>query len=817
MSGNVRKILGHIVAGLFWLTTTSVFAQQTAFVFGTVTDESQHGIPNVNIALAGLPGGTITDKNGSFELQVPSGKKITVVFTFIGFETESTALVLKAGEHKEIRQSLRQTSTSLPSIEVKDQQLRTNTFNRIDPKTINLIPSANAGIEDLVKTMPGVASHNELSSTYSVRGGNYDENLVFVNDIEIYRPFLIRSGQQEGLSFLNPDLVSSISFSAGGFDARYGDKMSSVLDIRYKRPTAFAGSFDISLLGANAHLEGMVSKKISYLIGARYKSNSYFLKGLDTKGDYKPKYYDVQALVNYDISKKWELSLLGTFSDNSFKLVPQTQTTNFGDFINPYKIQIFFDGQEVDHYQNWMSAATLTFKPNANLRLRLISSLYQTSERETYDISGEYWIAAVEPPATIQGGGSTGNITEILGVGAYLDHARNYLDGTVFNIEHRGSWENETSLLAWGVKYQHEFFNYAVNEWQLQDSAGYSLPHPHDSVGSQTPPHDSLLLFNAIKNKSREGSSRYSAFLQETWTFKNEKSDIALTVGVRSMYWDFNRQLLLDPRMNISFQPHWKSEVVFRVSGGYYSQPPTFRELTDLKGNIIQGLKAQRAVQFVAGSDFYFRAWGRPFKFVGEAYYKYINNLIPYSIDNLKIRYYGTNNAFGYAAGVDFRVNGEFVKGIESWASLSIMKTEENINGDWIPRPADQRVNLSIFFQDYIPHYPSWRMNLTLFYGTGLPYGPPNTPRNKQTLRMPPYRRVDIGLSKQIIGSNTVFSKKNPFRAFRSMWISLEVFNLLQITNTVSYQWITDINNRQYAVPNYLTPRQFNLKLQASF
>jgi CarboxypepD_reg-like domain/TonB-dependent Receptor Plug Domain len=817
VSPPLRKIVVYTFTCLLWLTAMSVSAQKTAVVFGRVTDTDLQGIVNANITLAGLPGGTTSDKKGNFELPVPSGKKITITFTFIGFETETIELVLNPGERKEIRQILTQISTPLPSIEVKDQQLRTNTFNRIDPRSITLIPSANAGIEDLVKTMPGVSSHNELSSTYSVRGGNYDENLVFVNDIEIYRPFLIRSGQQEGLSFLNPDLVSSISFSAGGFDARYGDKMSSVLDIRYKRPTSFAGSFDVSLLGANAHLEGTISKKISYLIGARYKSNSYFLKGLDTKGDYKPKYYDVQALLNYDISRKWDLSVLGTFSDNSFKLVPQSQTTTFGDLFNPYKIMIFFDGQEVDHYQNWMSAATLTFKPNQNLRLRLISSIYRTSESETYDISGEYWIGAVEPPVTIQGGGNTGNITEILGVGAYLNHARNYLDGTVFNFEHRGTYEKNNSLLSWGIKYQHEFFHYVVNEWQMQDSAGYSLPRPLDSIGSQNPPHDSLQLFDAIKNKSQEESNRYSAFIQDTWTFKNDKSNIAVTAGLRSMYWDYNQQLLLDPRINISFQPHWKKDVVFRVSGGYYSQPPSFRELTDLRGNIVRGLKAQRAIQFVAGSDLYFKAWGRPFKFVGEAYYKYINNLIPYTIDNLKIRYYGTNNAFGYAAGVDFRVNGEFVKGIESWASLSVMKTEENINGDWIPRPTDQLINLSIFFQDYIPHYPSWHVNLTLFYGTGLPFGPPNSARNQQTFRMPPYRRVDIGLSKQIIGGKTIFSKKNPFRVFHSMWISLEVFNLLQITNTVSYQWITDINNRQYAVPNYLTPRQFNLKLQVTF
>ena len=457
---------------------------------------------------------------------------------------------------------------------------------------------------------------------------------------------------------------------------------------------------------------------------------------------------------------------------------------------------------------------TATYKPNQDLRLKFTASAYQTFEDETYDISAQYWISQVESnPAT----SSLGQVTQALGVGTYLDHARNYFDGTVFNLEHRGTYENNNSLMVWGFKYQHEIFHYELNEWQMQDSAGYSLPRPGDSIGSQNPPHNPFQLYYAVNNQSQEESNRYSAFIQDTWTFKNEKNDISLTAGLRPMYWDYNQQFLVDPRINISFAPHWNRQVVFRLAGGYYSQPPSFRELINLEGNIVPGLKAQRALQVVAGSDLYFKAWERPFKFTGEAYYKYINNLIPYTIDNLKINYYGTNNAFGYATGVDFRVNGEFVKGVESWASLSFMKTEEDIGGTWVPRPTDQRVNLSIFFQDYIPHYPSWRVNLTLFYGTGLPFGAPNTPLTQQTLRMPPYRRVDIGLSKQIIGEHTRFSGKNPFRVFHSMWISLEVFNLLQISNTVSYLWITDINNQQYAVPNYLTPRQFNVKLQTTF
>ena len=784
---------------------------QDATVFGMVSSSDDQPFQYVNLAVKGTTTGTTTGKNGFYELRIPANQRVVLLYSFIGYETDSVIILLKSGERREINLTLKQVSTELSSIEVKDQQLRTNTFSRLDPKTVTFIPTMNASIEDLIKTMPGVSSRNELSSQYSVRGGNYDENLVFVNDIEIYRPFLVRSGQQEGQSFLNPDLVSGISFSSGGFDAKYGDKMSSVLDIKYKKPTRFAGSFDVSLLGANAHVEGIIAKRFSFLLGVRYKTNSYFLKSLDTKGNYKPRYFDVQGMVNYEINKKWEVSVLGIFSNNSYKLVPETRETSFGTLDEAYKIKIYFDGQEVDRYRSWLTALTLTFKPNQNLRLKLISSMYQTYEAETYDISGEYWLGKLE---TFQNSGEAGQVTEILGVGAYMQHARNYLDGTVFNIEHRGSFEKNRSNMLWGIKYQHEYFDYTMNEWELQDSAGYSLPRPGDSLGSANPPHDSLQLSYIIKSRNKVGTNRYSAFFQNTWTFKNPKSDISITAGLRSIYYDYNNQILFNPRVNVSFKPHWKKDVVFRISGGYYSQPPTFREMTDLQGNVVPDLKAQTAINFVAGGDVYFKAWGRPFKFVTEVYYKYLQNIIPYEVDNLKIRYYGTNDAHGYAAGVDFRINGEFVKGAESWASISIMKTEEYFQGSWIPRPTDQRLNLAIFFQDYIPKFPTWKVNLTLIYGTGLPFGPPNSPRKDQTLRIPAYRRVDIGLSKQLIGERTRFkSQKNPLRAFESLWISLEVFNLLQISNTVSYIWVKDFNNREYAVPNYLTPRQLNVKL----
>lgn len=809
------KVIFLLIIPLLLVFCIGSAIAQTGTVYGTVSGEEDQPVQYANVAIQGTTTGTSSDQHGFFELQVPAGVPVMIHCTFIGYDSDSVIVNLNPGEKREIRFVLKPTPTELSTIEVRDQQLRTNTFSRLNPKDMTFIPTINASVEDLIKTMPGVSSRNELSSQYSVRGGNYDENLVFVNDIEIYRPFLVRSGQQEGLSFLNPDLVSGILFSAGGFDAKYGDKMSSVLDIRYKKPQSFAGSFDVSLLGANAHVEGtLAKKKLSYLLGVRYKTNTYFLKGLDTKGNYKPRYFDIQGMLNYDINPQWELSALGMFSNNSFKLIPETRETSFGTLDEAYKIKIYFDGHEVDRYQNWLTALTLTYKPVQNLRLKLISSVYQTFESETYDISGEYWIGKLE---AFQNSSEYGQITEILGVGAYINHARNYLNGTVFNIEHRGSFDKNRSLTLWGIKYQHDFFSYIMNEWELQDSAGYTLPYPHDSAGNPNPLHDPLELKNYISSDQNLATNHLSAFLQNTWTFKLSQADIAMTAGLRSIYSDYNSQFLLNPRINLSFKPYWKFETVFRISAGYYSQPPSFREMTDLNGNIVNNLKAQTSVQVLAGSDLYFNAWGRPFKFVVEAYYKYLKDLIPYEIDNLKIRYYGTNDAHGYAAGIDFRINGEFVKGAESWVSLSIMQTEEFFEGEWIPRPTDQRINLSIFFQDYIPKFPTWKVALTLFYGTGLPVGPPDSPRSSHTLRIPAYKRVDIGISKQLIGQNTKFKSKNPLRAFRSMWLSLEIFNLLQFSNTISYLWITDINNQQYAVPNYLTPRQFNLKLLTTF
>ena len=816
---------------LFLGVSLMVFSQERAMVSGKITDERARPIELVNVAISGLPGGTVSDAKGKYELEVPANVEIYIAFSFIGFEKEVVLVKLNPGEEFRLDQRLRLKSTELPVVEVEDDQIRSTNLIRIDPKIALNIPTSSDRIPTLLKTLPGVSSGNELSSQYSVRGGNFDENLVYVNDIEIYRPFLVRSGQQEGLSFVNSDLVSSLLFSAGGFDAKYGDKMSSVLDLQYKTPTEFGGSFAASLLGGSIHFEGLAAKKkFTYLFGARYKTTQYLLNALDVKGDYKPVFFDIQALLTYDVSKKVEISFLGNVASNQYNLVPTTRETDFGTVNQAKRLTVYFDGQEVDRYLTYLGGLTTTYKVDRNTRLKFIASGYNSQESETYDIIGQYWIGDIETNLASE---NFGEAIESQSVGTQMTHARNKMNVKVYNLAHRGVHEYGENLLQWGVKYQHELIDDKRNEWILIDSAGYTLPRPPDSVGYVNPSAQTFYpfdLYETIKTKATINSNRYTAFIQNTWGFKPNVSNVSLTAGIRANYWDYNQQLVVSPRATVSYEPDWKRDILFRFSAGLYYQPPFYRELVDLDGEINPDQKAQTSVHLVAGSDLNFKAWGRPFKFVTEIYYKYLDNLIPYTIDNVRIRYYAFDLSHGYTTGIDMKVNGEFVKGIESWASLSFMTTKEDLYDDfyydeqgnrvepgYIPRPTDQRVNFSIFFQDYLPMNPSYSMSLTLLFGSSLPFGPPQAPKYQQILRMPPYRRVDIGFSKELIGEHTRFSAKNPFRVFNNMWITLEVLNLLQVNNTVSYVWVTDIYGRQYAVPNYLTPRQLNVKLVAEF
>ena len=817
---------------LFFLFTYSAIAQK-ATVMGVITDTGKKPLELVNVTVQGLPGGTSTNADGKYELSVPAEKEIRIVVSYIGFSSSGVDISLHEGAVYTLDFVMESETQTLPDVVIEDTRIRHSTLERINPKNVRVIPSVTGSVESMIKTMPGVSSNNELSSQYSVRGGNFDENLVYVNDIEIYRPFLVSSGNQEGLSFLNPALVSSISFSAGGFDAKYGDKMSSVLDITYKRPSDLAGSLDLSLLGGSAHLEGISkNKRLSFLFGIRQKSNQYILRGLDTKGDYQPVFTDLQGWLNYSLSPKWDISFLGNFSRNKYNFKPIIRETDYGNITEAYRLTIYYDGQEVDSYINGMGAFTATYQPYENLKMRFIASAYQSVESETYDLQGQYWIGLLENDFGA-GEEEFDEVIQTIGVGTFLEHARNYLTTRVASMQHRGTWLANEHLFTWGVNYQHEFIDDYLSEWDLIDSAGYSLPRPADSIGFSNPfvqPYHPLSLDAAVKGHNTFSSHRITAFFQDNLEiFDTHTSHMALTYGLRMQYWDFNNELLFSPRATLSYKPPWKNDIVLRFSSGIYYQPPFYREMRDFFGTINPAIRAQKSIHFVAGSDWNFLAWGRPFKFVTEVYYKYLSNLIPYKVDNVRIRYYADNIAHGYSTGLDLKVMGEFVDGVDSWITLSLLKTAEDIEGDYytdkqgnrveagyIPRPTDQRVNVSIFFQDYLPKNPTWKMQLNLLFGTGLPFGPTKSERNQDTLRMSPYRRVDIGFSKQIKSASTQL-KPRFFNGFEEIWLTAEVFNLLQISNTISYLWVSDVTGRQWAVPNYLTPRQLNIKLIMSF
>ncbi|HLG34606.1 MAG TPA: TonB-dependent receptor [Bacteroidia bacterium] len=820
----------------------NIYAQGTAIISGVVTDSSGKALDGVNVAVFGLPVGTITDAEGRYSLSVPA-QTLKIIFYYAGLKTDTVNLKLKESEKRIINRGMKSAVHLLKEVDIQTTPLSRINMTTVNPKLLSHIPTPNQSVIDLIKTYAGVSSSNELSSGYSVRGGNYDENLVYVNDIEIYRPFLVRSGQQEGLSFPNSDMVSSIYFSAGGFDAVYGDKMSSVLDMQYRKPKKFGGAFNFSLLGGALELEGASKNQKRYVIGGfRYKSSSYLLSNLDVQGDYKPSFYDVQLLSGFQLDTNTTLELFGNYSRNNYTVIPSTRETEFGTVKQAFKLKIFFDGQEQDLFETGLGAVSLTRKPTQKLKLKLITSAFATAEEEKFDILGQYFLDQLESDL---GSENFGNSLFNLGVGSFLDHARTQLTAIVWNGEHKGEYVNENIFLRWGAKYQREEIEDQLREWKYLDSAGFSVPTFRD-----TPSVNAVLGLNDFTNtRISISSNRYSAYLQNIWTI-TDTTKIILAAGVRAQYWDLNQEFIVSPRASFTYKPKWKRNLNFRFATGLYYQPPFYRELRDLSGIVHTDVKAQQSVHFVLGSDYNFLAFGREFKLVTEIYYKHLDNLIPYKIDNVRIRYLSDQTAKGYATGIDFRLNGEFVPGTESWASLSLLQTEEDIKGDYfydyynsdgekiipgysvndirtdsvrsepgyIPRPTDQRLTFGLFFQDYLPKFPAYKVYLNFLFGTGLPFGPPGKDRYKDILRIPPYRRADIGFSKQIIGEDV---KRPPkiklLRKFKEIWVNLEVYNLLQVNNTVSYIWVKDVTNRQYAVPNYLTSRQINVRLSFKF
>jgi hypothetical protein len=769
---------------------------------------------------------------------------VTIVFNSLSHTQEQRIVKLAPGEKRELNTTLKFKNT-FNIINIYDKSERNQTITRIDPILITHIPTASQDFNAILFTLPGVSNRNELSSAYSVRGGNFDENLVYVNGIEIYRPFLVRSGQQEGLSFINPDMVSSVIFSAGGFEAKYGDKMSSVLDVQYRKPRKFAGTVSGSMLGGNLELEGISkSHRFSWMVGSRYKSTKYLLGKIDTKGEYKPSFVDVQGYATYDLTTNWELGFLGNYSSNKYNIIPENRETDFGTLNQALRLKVYFDGQEVDKFSTMLGAVSAIHRSNdEKTNLKFIVSAFKSKESEAFDIQGQYYISDLE---TDFGKPTFGQEVSERGVGTFLDHARTNLAAYVYSAEHKGQYNFDyNKQVLWGAKYSLENISDKLSEWKYVDSAGYSLPTtiPYN-------PQQEIVLQDVIKQKINIVSNRVSGFLEGIISKDlKDTSTVSFTAGLRANYWDLNNQALVGPRATLGFKPHWKRDFLFKLSGGYYYQPPFYRELRNIEGEINYNLKAQTSIHCVLSSDYNFRAWNRPFKFIAEAYYKYLDNIVPYEIDNVRIRYSAKNNAEGYATGLDLKVNGDFVRGLESWFSLSFMQTQEDIKDDffytrynsdgdtiiagytannvavdstrtepgYIPRPTDQRVSFGLFFQDKMPGLPDLKMHLNLLFGSGVPFGPPGSERYKQVLRMPPYRRVDIGFSYQVLRENRKVDEKSIGRHLKSVWLSMEVFNLLGTSNTVSYIWVEDVTSRQYAVPNYLTSRQLNLRMIVKF
>lgn len=797
---SIHKYFKHIIFCMCMLCTVSSFAQQKRCrIFGAIKDEKGSPIELASVRIQGQPSTTLSNLNGSYSIYCTSHDTITVVYSMIGYETRKRS-IYNPQDSVRIDVMLPSFDASLGEAVVTGQQIQTGTMQKITPKDLKLSPSTTGnGVEEIIATQAGVSTHNELSSQYNVRGGSFDENCVYLNGVEVYRPMLVRSGQQEGLSIINPNMVESIGFSSGGFEARYGDRMSSVLDITYKRPEAFEASLSASMLGGGVYV-GWGNKHVSLMTSLRYKTTRYLLGSLDTNGEYNPNFLDYQAYFSWRPNRRWSLDIIGNISDNHYNFEPEDRETKFGTMQEAKSFKVYFDGKEEDAFRTFFGSTTLTrhFSPNTFLALQF--STFSTKEQETYDIQGEYWLNE----ATSQ---------EQLGVGTYMEHARNKLRAQVFNSGLRFRTKFTGHVLQAGFNWQRERIKENAREWEMRDSMGYSLPH--------TP--DCLTLIYSQRSQNSIHTNRFEAYAQDTWRFKTNLGLFNLTYGLRLSYWDWNKETLISPRASIGLMPSFSDKLTFRFATGVYYQAPFYKELRDttIAGGIStvqlnRDIKSQRSIHFVLGGDYTFRLMNRPFKFTTEVYYKALSNLIPYSVDNVRIVYYGHNMSKGYATGIDFKLFGEFVPGTDSWITFSIMSTKEKLHGQWLPRPTDQRYNLSLYFTDYFPGTDRWKLALKAAFADGLPFGPPHTDRTQHKFRAPAYKRVDVGLSYRLIDNEDKHLHRFG-RHIKNAWVGLDAFNLLGIKNVNSYYWVTDITNTQYAVPNYLTGRQINVRLSIDF
>ncbi len=815
---NTTKLILLILA-LF--LSIKVFSQN-AEINGLILDANDFPIENVNII--SNSSGTVSNSNGFYSINVNSNQDVNIEFTHINFKNISLKFNLNDNEIFEFNPVMNESVEQIATI-VLNSKSRENFsgVSNIDPEIIRKIRGAQPGIENLLKTLPGVNISNELSTQYSVRGGNFDENLVYVNDVEVYRPFLIRSGQQEGLSFINTDLIKSINFSSGGFQSKYGDKMSSVLDIKYRKPLKNKFSSNLNLLGSRISSD-LLSKnsKISNILGFRYRDNSLLVESKETKTNYRPSFIDFQNLFNYTISDKIELSLFSNISVNNYNYEPKTRQTNFGTLEDPTALIVYYDGQEKDKYKTFFSSLTTKIKFNKNLVLKFITSTFNTIENEYFDILAQYNLGEVNSSI---GDENLGEVEFSEGIGAQLNHARNSLDALIFNIENKLYYKIDDNNLEFSVKYTSENIDDRIIEWEIIDSAGFSIDPPFINSLSQQPYESNqgpILPYSNIRTTSSTKIKRLQSYLQWSKVSNNEIGKLYYNVGVRMHSWKINQNkfnTVTSPRAQFAIKPNWEKDMLFRFSTGIYYQPPFYRELRDYDGNINYNLKAQKSIHFVLSNDYSMKIWNRPFKLLSEIYYKKMDDINSYTIDNVRIRYSANNDAKAYAYGLDLRLNGEFVPGTESWFSLGYLRTEENIsNQGYIARPTDQRLKFGILFQDYIPTIPDLKMYLNLIYNTGVPGGAPSYSNPYNYLnRLPDYKRADLGVSYIIVGNNKKY--KNGFRSlFEELTVGLEIFNIFDVQNSITNTWVRDVySKRQFSIPNYLTPRIFNLNLEFKF
>ena len=781
----------HIVTTLVLLVLSLSAVAQSFSLSGSVVDNDGNPIELATVACVSQAKVTMTNLKGKFSLQLQSADSVIVRFSMVGYKTRQR--ILRNPRGKQTLRVVLNPMESLDELVVTERRRQTTQTEKLDIKDVRNSPSATGNsVEELVQQQAGVSSHNEMSSQYNVRGGSFDENAVYINNVEVYRPFLVRSGQQEGLSIINPDMVGSVAFSTGGFEAKYGDKMSSVLDITYRQPQKTEVSASVSLLGASAYV-GIGGKRFSMSHGLRYKTNKYLLGSLDTEGEYKPDYLDYQTFISYRPDSLWSVDFIGNISENHYTFQPFNRETSFGTLTDVKSFKVYFDGQEKDLFRTLFGALNITRRFGKNTSVSLLASAFYTKEQETYDIQGQYWLDDVS------------NNTNI-GVGTYMEHGRNFLTGHVENLKliarHKTKRHDMEASLA--IKFEKVKEN--STEYEMRDSSGYSIPHTADRLD----------LIYSLRSQNEIDSRRIEGYLMDTYRFATDgekQSFFTLNYGLRFSNWSFNGETTVSPRASLAIVPGFNHDVTFRLATGIYYQTPFYKELRDtstVNGRTVvtlnEKIKSQQSIHFVAAFDYRFKMLSRQFKFTTEAYYKRFHNLIPYNINNVKVTYYGENLCDGYAAGMDFKLYGEFVPGTDSWLTFSLMKTRQTLYGVSLPLPTDQRYSLNLHFTDYFPGTERWRMTLRLAYADGLPFGPPHSGIERMQFRAPAYKRADIGLSYLLARG------KENGSWYRNLWLAADCLNLFGISNVNSYYWVTDVTNNQFAVPNYLTGRRFNVR-----